>query len=76
MRSNLKAARLAQRYLVKTLSQLVGLSPTGYCNIEKGRSNGSVEVWDKLSAIFGMSREELRRLDDGRLTNKEEKKDE
>ena len=63
MRVNLIEARKAKRLTQTELAKRVGLSKQALCNIEKGRSQGRVDTWDKLAAVLKVKADILRQMD-------------
>jgi transcriptional regulator with XRE-family HTH domain len=57
---NLRKARQAKGMTVKQLAAEVGLTRAGMWDIEAGRNFGSVPVWDRLEAFFGIDQKVLR----------------
>lgn len=62
MRSNLKEFRKLVGLTQTEMAELVGLSKTTWCNIEKGRHTGTAEMWLCLAAMFKLSIEETKKL--------------
>ena len=63
MRANMTAARKAKKLTQAQLGALIGLSKSAICDIEKGRSNGRVDTWDKLAAVLKVKADKLRQKD-------------
>lgn len=62
MRFRLKEARKAKKYTQLELAQAVGLSPQFICDLEKGRSAGSVRTWDALQQVLDVDQHLLREM--------------
>lgn len=62
MRSNLKQFRRLVGLTQTEMAELVGLTKSTWCNIEKGRNTGTVEMWLDLATRFKLSIEELKQL--------------
>jgi ribosome-binding protein aMBF1 (putative translation factor) len=41
---------------------MVGLKKSAICSIERGRSKGRVDTWDKLSAVLKVKADKLRQI--------------
>ena len=53
---NIKNARLKQRYTVKELSELTGVSESSIANIENGRNeNPGIQILLELSKVLKVS---------------------
>lgn len=53
---NIKNARLKQRYTVKQLSELTGVSESSIANIENGRNeNPGIQILLELSKVLKVS---------------------
>jgi DNA-binding XRE family transcriptional regulator len=55
-------ARKKKNLTLAQLGALVGLSAQSICDIEKGRTVGRVETWDKLSAVLKVKADKLRQI--------------
>jgi transcriptional regulator with XRE-family HTH domain len=64
MKHNLIKVRKAKKLTQEGLGKLVGLTKSGIWNIEHGRSNGQVIVWDRLEKVLGVPQKKLRAEDD------------
>ena len=62
MRSNLKEFRSLIGLTQTEMAELVGLTKSTWCNSEKGRNTGTVEMWLDLATRFKLSIEELKQL--------------
>jgi transcriptional regulator with XRE-family HTH domain len=62
MRETLRKRRQELNLTQTELGRLLGMTKTSVCDLEKGRTEGSVRTWDKLEAVLGMPQKELRRL--------------
>ena len=62
MRVNMIAARKVKNLTQAQLGALVGLSGQSICDIEKGRTKGQVDTWDKLSAVLKVKADRLRQI--------------
>lgn len=59
MRSNLTKFRKMLGLTQNEMAEMVGLTKSTWCNIEKGRSKGKLDMWITLSVKFNLSLEEL-----------------
>lgn len=59
MRSNLTEFRKKLGLTLTEMAEIVGLATSTWCNIEKGRSTGTANMWIKLGATFELTLEEL-----------------
>jgi DNA-binding XRE family transcriptional regulator len=62
VRSNLKKFRRLVGLTQTEMAELVGLTKSTWCNIEKGRNTGTAEMWVDLATRFKLSIEELKEL--------------
>ena len=62
MRSDLTAFRKMIGLTQDEMAHIAGLAKSTWCNIEKGRCNGTAEMWINLGVKFGLSLETLKRL--------------
>lgn len=62
MRSNLREFRKLIGFTQSEMADLVGLKKSTWCNIEKGRNTGTVEMWLDIATKFKLSIEELKQL--------------
>lgn len=62
MRSNLKEFRSLIGLTQTEMAELVGLTKSTWCNIEKGRNTGTVDMWLDIATKFKLSIEELKQL--------------
>ena len=60
MRENLINARKAKKLTQAEVAKKIGILVTSYQNIEYGQRNGSIETWDKLEDLLGVSQRQLR----------------
>jgi len=63
MRRNLIEARKNKRLTQTELGELVGLTTQFICDLERGRSKGSVTTWDALEAVLKVDQRVLRETD-------------
>lgn len=52
MRRRLKLLRVSKGYTQAEMAFICGVSRTAYCNIEKGKSNGSMKFWLAVQDMF------------------------
>lgn len=52
MRNNLKKCRAEKGYTQKQFAQLLGITDKQYQRIEKGTSDGSIKLWEKIRALL------------------------
>ncbi len=62
MRSSLTAFRKMVGLTQGEMAEMVGLAKSTWCNIERGRCNGTAEMWINLGIKFGLSLEGLKTL--------------
>ena len=62
MRTNLIKARLRNGLTQVQLGKTVGLSAQSICDIEKGRTKGTVDTWDALALALGVDQKVLREI--------------
>ena len=60
---NLKTARLEKGFSQTLLAERVGISKQYLCDLEHGRSFGSVPVWDRIELALGIPQQILRQTD-------------
>jgi DNA-binding XRE family transcriptional regulator len=63
MRNNLVNRRKEMGLKQTALARLAGIHPSSMCDLERGRTGGSVSVWDRLEELLGVPQQVLRRLD-------------
>ena len=47
----------------KELGELIGLTNTAVSMLERGKSRGRIDTWDKLASVLGVDLSSLRRVD-------------
>ena len=52
MRHNLINARKDSGLTQAQLGKMVGLSAQSICDIEKGRTRGTADIWEAIAAVF------------------------
>lgn len=62
MRKNLKEARQKAGMTQKQVAEYLGISETGYRQIEAGRRIGSIKTWDMLEDLFNVHQRKLREM--------------
>lgn len=62
MRKNLKDARQAKGLTQAQVAHCLGIEPNAYQKIEYGTRGTSIERWDKLEDLLGVSQRVLREL--------------
>lgn len=62
MRTNLKEARKARGLTQQAVADRLHTSLRNYQAIESGERMGSIEIWDELEDIFGISQRKLREI--------------
>lgn len=60
MRPYLIEARQKKGLTQAQLGEMIGLSAQSICDIEKGRTKGTVTTWDALERILKVSQKRLR----------------
>ena len=60
MKPNLKYYRTKAGFTQKQMAEKIGISTIMYQNMELGNRTGVLDKWERLSAIFGVSIQELR----------------
>jgi DNA-binding XRE family transcriptional regulator len=63
-RTNLINLRKKEGLSQTALARLVGIHKSSLCKIEKGRTRGDLDTWDKLEAVLGIDQKILRQVDD------------
>jgi len=53
LRANLKAERASKDFTQEYVAEIIDVTTRQYQAIESGESNGSMKVWEKLSALLG-----------------------
>ena len=69
MRRNLKEARQKAGMTQKEVAEKLGISITAYQNIEYGKMNGSIRLWDSLEDLFHINPRKLREISQPVLLN-------
>ena len=55
MRQNLRKCRVAKGYTQKQIADLLGITVTQYQRIEKGTSDGTIKLWEKIKVLLAQS---------------------
>ena len=55
MRNNLKKCRTEKGYTQKQMAQILGITVTQYQRIEKGTSDGTIKLWEKIKVLLAQS---------------------
>jgi transcriptional regulator with XRE-family HTH domain len=63
MLNKLKSYREMRSLSQKELGQILGITQAAVSKLELGLSRGSVEIWDKAEAFFGVDQKTLRGID-------------
>lgn len=56
---NLKQTRINADLTQEQLGALIGISKQSVCDIEKGRSSGSVKIWQQAALVLGVGLSDL-----------------
>lgn len=67
MREHLLDARMAAGMTMRQMADKLSISPAYYQQIEAGKRNGNIRLWDMLEDITGINQRVLR--DEGRMDN-------
>lgn len=55
MRNNLKKCRTEKGYTQKQMAQVLGITEKQYQRIEKGTSDGTIKLWEKIKVLLAQS---------------------
>lgn len=55
LRNNLKKCRTEKGYTQKQMAEILKITVTQYQRIEKGTSDGTIKLWEKIKVLLAQS---------------------
>lgn len=62
MRNNLREFREKLGYTQQDFAEIIGRSRQHYCNLERGNTRGSADVWFAIQRRFNLNLEQIENL--------------